>query len=297
MSKYTTEVRFICEQYYGLEESKGYDDVDTIVTNAANRIFENFPIFDEAYRLPLEKKILRHFYTREICAETVGLWKLWLNNRMSEIMPYYNQLYSSALLEFDPLHDTDYTVDHQGTGSTEENVAGTTQDNGNVSYTKDSTSNTQDNNVRTYDTQSETNETEHTDFTGTGWNYFNDTPQGGVDRIDVQGLSNYLTNARKTTEDNDTDRTAHSTTDTTGTVSDDRDVDKTEHGTNVGVTSKTGTSTTARGVSTTDDYLETITGKRSNMSYSELLLKFRQTFLNIDQMILDDLSDLFFNLW
>ena len=297
MSKYTTEVRFICEQLYGLTESKGYDDVDAIVANACLRIFENFPIFDEEYRLPLEKKIIRHFYTREICAETVGLWKLWLNNRMNEIMPYYNQLYQSALLEFDPLHDTDYTVNHSGNGTSEENFEGSTQDNGNVSYTKDSTSVTSDDNLRTYNTQSATNTTEHTDFTSVAWNYFNDTPQGGVDRIDVQGLSNYLTNATKNTEDSDTDKTISSTTTTTGTVRDERDIDRTDHGTNVGVTSKTGSNTSTRGIESTDEYIERITGKRNSLSYSELLLKFRQTFMNIDAMIIGELNDLFFNLW
>ena len=85
MSKYTTQVRFICESLAGYDESQGYDEVDSIVETAAPQIFEEYPIFDEAYRLPLNKKILRHFYTREICAETVGLWKLWLNNKMNEI--------------------------------------------------------------------------------------------------------------------------------------------------------------------------------------------------------------------
>ena len=31
MSKYTTEVRYICEHYAGLNESTGFEDVDEIV--------------------------------------------------------------------------------------------------------------------------------------------------------------------------------------------------------------------------------------------------------------------------
>ena len=110
MSRFTTEVRFICETYAGETESKGYSDVNDIVEAAESQIFEQYPIFDEAYRKPLNMKILRHYYTREICAETVGLWKLWLNNKMNEIMPYYNKLYESELLKFNPLYDVDLTT-------------------------------------------------------------------------------------------------------------------------------------------------------------------------------------------
>ena len=110
MSIYTTEVRFICETYAGYKESQGYDKVNEIVANAQSKIFELYPIFDESYRSVLNTKILRHYYTREICAETVGLWKLWLNNKMNEIMPYYNKLYNSELLKFNPLYDVDLST-------------------------------------------------------------------------------------------------------------------------------------------------------------------------------------------
>ena len=114
MSKYTTEVRFICETEAGYTESKGFNSIDSILDIAAPKIFNfDFPIFDENYRLPLEKKILRH-YTREISEETVGLWKLRLQDRLCMIMPYYNKLYQSELLQFNPLYDVDVTRTHEG---------------------------------------------------------------------------------------------------------------------------------------------------------------------------------------
>ena len=102
MSKYTTEVRYICEHYAGLNESTGFEDVDEIVDKARHNIFSNYTINDENQRAELEKKILKHYYTREIGFETVGLFKLYLNNRMAEIMPYYNKLYESETFEFNP---------------------------------------------------------------------------------------------------------------------------------------------------------------------------------------------------
>ena len=82
MSKYTTQVRFICESYAGFDESVGYSKADEVISKAIPMVFDfEFPIFDEAYRNVLCRKILRHYYTREIGAETVGLWKKWLNTR------------------------------------------------------------------------------------------------------------------------------------------------------------------------------------------------------------------------
>lgn len=113
MSKYTTEVRYICENYAGETESQGYDSVQTILDNSWDKVFDfDFPIFDEEYREPLCKKILKHYYTREICEETVGLWKLRLDARMNEIMPYFNQLYNSELVSIAPL--VNYRVSTMG---------------------------------------------------------------------------------------------------------------------------------------------------------------------------------------
>ena len=71
------------------------------------------PIFDENYRVPLEIKIIRHFYTREIGEETFGLWQLRLCDRLNVIMPYYNQLYKSELIKFNPMYDVDLTTEHE----------------------------------------------------------------------------------------------------------------------------------------------------------------------------------------
>ena len=115
MSKYTTEVRYICEHYAGLEESVGYANVEEVINASVSKIFDfDFPIFDENYRIPLEVKILRHFYTREISEETVGLWKLKLHDKLMMIMPYYNKLYASELITFNPLHNVDTARHNEG---------------------------------------------------------------------------------------------------------------------------------------------------------------------------------------
>ena len=103
MSKYTTEVRYICEQKAGLQESVGFNNINSVLDKSWDKIFTtNWEIFDESYRKILCEKILRSYYTREICAETVGLWQLWLDATLCEIMPTYNQLYKTTVYEFNP---------------------------------------------------------------------------------------------------------------------------------------------------------------------------------------------------
>jgi len=124
LSEYTTQVRFICESYAGLQESVGADDVNTIVALAAPKIFMDFPIWDEGYRLTLETKILKHFYLREIAHETVGLWRLRLDTYMNELMPVYNKMYAAVSQEFNPLFDVDITRTHDGTSTDSTNSSG-----------------------------------------------------------------------------------------------------------------------------------------------------------------------------
>ena len=239
MSNYTTEVRYICEAKAGLTESKGQNDVNSIIAASLSSIFNfDFPIFDEAYRSVLETKILKHYYTREIAFESVGLWQLKLDTRLNEIMPYYNQMYNSELLEFNPFYDVDYTFTHEG----ERNDTGHSTDD--------------------YDST--------VSSTGTGssnaWDKFSDTPQGAV-----SGIQNdtYLTNARNATNSNSYSDSK--------SQSDDR--------------------TNDTRFNSLDEYVNTMVGKMGTTSYSELLNKFRDTFLNIDMMIIEELQDLFFNLY
>ena len=64
---------------------------------------DTYPIFNEDYRSYLNQKIINHFYFREIGAETPDRFNFYLERKMREIMPLYNQLYQSTLIEYDPL--------------------------------------------------------------------------------------------------------------------------------------------------------------------------------------------------
>lgn len=93
MAKYTTQVKTICEQLNGFEIDE--DDYNANIEAAAPQIFDNYPIFDESHRAELNEKILGHYYMWEIGQETYGQWKFRINQKMKEIMPYYNELFRS----------------------------------------------------------------------------------------------------------------------------------------------------------------------------------------------------------
>lgn len=80
---------------------------------------KNYPIFDESYREALNGKILRHYRFREIGFETPALFREFLARRMNEIMPYYNQLYESALRDFDPFGNYEMTTEGNAKRSTD----------------------------------------------------------------------------------------------------------------------------------------------------------------------------------
>lgn len=279
MSKYTTELRYICETEAGLSESVGQTKIKDVIAKAIPKIFDfDFPIFDESYRNVLETKILKHYYTREIGLETYGLWKLKLDTKLNEIMPFYNQLYKSALLEFNPLYEVDYSK----TG------------NRDASGTRDNT----ENNSESYDESNDYNESHDESTTNsndgtltkgtttTTTNYYSDTPQGTISNV-IDGT--YLTNATYNVVGN----TGSDDTSNSGSV--DSEVSSKSKNEKDG--NRKGSKTSNSNLTDTESYLESVRGKMSSKSYSALLMEYRETFINIDMMLIEELSDLFFGLW
>lgn len=105
MSKYTTQLRWIVEQTINDSGKPLVEDSWPFAYKTLG--LDDYPLFDEAYRETLNNKIIRHYYTREIGAETVGRFRMFVRDAMHLIMPYYNQLYESERLAkgMEPLGD------------------------------------------------------------------------------------------------------------------------------------------------------------------------------------------------
>ena len=210
--------------------------IKTLIDHNFDFGLKSYPIFDENYRVVLEKKILKHYYTREIGAETYGLWKLWLDARLNEIMPYYNQLYKSELIEFNPLENV------------KQNEVFKSDFNG------------VQNNISVSDGTSDTT------TCNDSLDISSDTPQSFLVAKDINN-NTQATNADKfhgNSEDNNKTHLSGNSDTTTENY---------------------------------QNYEKVITGKTPGESFSEMLLKYRETFLNIDMLIINDLSDLFMNIY
>ena len=299
MSKYTTEVRYICEHFSGLSESVGYDDVEQVIKNCLPKVFDfNFPIFDESYRTVLETKILRHYYTREIGLETVGLWKLKLNTKLNEIMPYYNQLYKSELIEFNPLYDVEITRERKIEGSgTKDTENGENRDGENHAETSQSNSNkVTENDIDNGTVNGVTDGTQNQNTSGNGTKMYSDTPQGAI--TDLQA-GKYLTNATVDNANNTFSGASHDSNTQTSenTRNNETNTDGSSDSSNNGEYSSTMDGYSNTTLSNTEDYLEHVIGSNGGESFSKRLNDYRATFINIDMMVINDLEELFFGLW
>lgn len=255
------------ESMIGLTERETYPQIKDVINQARPLIFDfDFPIFDEAYRVPLENKILKTYYTREICDTPVSKWKLLLDIKLNEIMPYMNQLYKSELLAFDPFTTVNYTRDYgrnrkdnaTETGGSKQTVT----DSGRVDTTTDTT------NTIT-DTGSTNQKNRHSD-----------TPQGTIANLEA---GTYMTSADVN------DSTVQNTRADDGSVIANTQTQETS------ITD--GSTTNNKNLDSTENYLESIKGKDGSKSYPELLTELRDSFLNIDLMILNELNELFFMIY
>ena len=133
--------------------------IKSLIDNNFDFKMNNYPIFDENYRNTLNNNILYHYYENEIGFETASLFRFYLNQKLNEIMPYYNELYKVQKKIIDEnllLNNVNLTERLVGSNSTQ------------TSSTVQSSNN--------------------------GKNLFQDTPQGNISKQDINAENVYATN-------------------------------------------------------------------------------------------------------
>lgn len=210
MAKYTTTIRNLMDNNFDFG-------------------LKDYPIFDEEYRTILNNKILMHYYMDEIGFETAGLFKVYLNNKMNEIMPYYNELYKKQkdlLLNFD-----------KTTNLTE-------------TFTRDNTT----------DTNTKSNSTSSNTASGTSKNVYQDTPMGSITEQDIDNYD-HASNQEFNKNQN------------TSSIEDNSNL--------------TGKATSL------ENYIRTKTGNNGRLYGIEILKMIKNNYMNIDEMVINELQDLF----
>ena len=114
MAKYTMELKTICD-YVTREEVenwfKSYDIYDYLTEDQVDVIMKS-KVFNKD---KLARKIVDHYFMREIGFETVGLFKHYAKVTMQEIMEEKLPLIYSSAIKYDPLVNVDYSEDYTRT--------------------------------------------------------------------------------------------------------------------------------------------------------------------------------------
>ena len=111
MATYTIELRRICEIYGRDEVEKWFKDymLEEFLTSEQIAQIQKYNVWSKD---KLAKKIIDHYYMREIGFETPALFKHYAKVYMQEIMERQLPKIYSNFFEYDPLSSVDYIEEY-----------------------------------------------------------------------------------------------------------------------------------------------------------------------------------------
>lgn len=143
MSKYTTQLRWVVEQAcadagVSPEPANWPTAYAKLGLASSGNILglAPYPVYQEAARATVNDAIIRRYWMNEIGAETAARFAWNLNDALSLVMPYYNQLWEMKVLDASHLVGEDFTE----TVKLLEHVNGTASGNGSSSSNSSSAS-------------------------------------------------------------------------------------------------------------------------------------------------------------
>jgi hypothetical protein len=230
------------------------------IEKGRTKLFDfDYPIFDPNFKKDFETHFIRHFYTREIGFETEGLFKFHLETWLQIHMPYFNKLFESELIDYNPLENSQAESTHTTDKTKTQNL----NQDGTRNLTGDSTKNTSGNSSTTDD--------------GFNRHLEMDTPDTRltITSNDGQGVIEYASKVEENNVNNTNSSTASQ--DETST----NDVNETSSSDTTSDTNETETFTMTRG------------GKIGVQSYAKMIQEHRQAFMRIEKQIFEEMQQLF----
>lgn len=240
--------------------SNSKDDLTTKIKTALPSIFNfDFPIWVESYRTILEEKIVRHFFTREIGLETIELWQFYLAEKLNLIMPYYNKLYETTVKDYDYMNTVDYT-DSFMANKNENNKAEVSSSGSGKTTGVENGRNTSNGSTN----ESSTSRLYHSDF-----------PQGNVNNS-----TDYVTSGDSTT----------------ATANGSSANESTSANSNSSTSENENKSNSENTMFYAEDSTRNIKGNNGT-PFTDLLIKYRESLINIDMIVINELNDLFIGIY
>ena len=325
MASYTLQLRTYIEGFSQYDEGLSLKEKIEI---GRQHLFDfDYPIFDEAYRKVFETNLIRNFYMREIGFETEELFKFYLENFLVVNMPYYNKMWQSELIDYDPLINSEM----QSTENVQKDKGRTdVKDRTDISNTLGEASNVEatdstitDNSTSTVsgtesvdtsnveDVTSSSTGTSSSDKTNFDRKISSNNPDSRLqltaeDGVGVIEYANEIDENRGTgTENTDTTSSGTGKVKNTGSVGTTSSSTTTNSGTsdNVGTVTTNSDSkvdstvnsdeTLTSNINEIEDYIQHRKGKIGAVSYSKLLMEYRQALIRVEKIIHNDMQELF----
>lgn len=268
MGSYTMTVGELMDVYSNRRASSTKEKIEI----GRQLLFDfDYPIFDEAYRKVFETHFIRKFYMREIGFETEGLFKFQLETWLTINMPYFNKMFESELIEFDPLQNEKMNITRKKESNKTQNDERESEVDSNTKGTNSATAKQDSNGTLTTDNFERKVESE--------------TPDSRLRLTanDGESVIEYASNIKEESE-NDKSTSASNTNESSSSA------------TNVD-SNATQNDTFNSTINDIEDYVESVTGKKGLQTYSSMLKEFRQTFLRIENQMFDEMQELFMQVY
>jgi hypothetical protein len=226
------------------------------IEKGRTKLFDfDYPIFDADYKKVFETHFIRKFYMREIGFETEGLFKFQLESWLLINMPYFNKLFESELIQFDPLSNTKLDVTNKKTTDKTQTQDASTEGTNTSSSEQDTNGTLNDDD---FNRQLESN-----------------TPDSRltITSNDGSGVIEYASNIKENTDKSTKTSVNHgsSSSDSTSNVS-----------SNVNAV-----------INETEDFIQSRLGKVGDQSFSKMLGEYRESFMRIENRIFNEMQELF----
>lgn len=303
MSRFTTQLRFMLETQNQMEHTGNASDIDEVIDNTREWLFNfTYPSSEltDSEKAHLEKHIMLHYYTREIGFETFGLFKAKLQSKLWDIMPLYNKLYALEHKNLDFFNDVDYSKQFDGTVEQD----GTTNErNGKIEHTNSGKENTtttgsikDQNGGQVVDTNVTSNGYTDTN-SGDDRTIFSDTPQS---EVDIDNDNAYVTNVTKNQKGTSLERvyddlTQENTREDTSNSERTFNNYKVENENNKKLTDLFTSLIDTIDKTDTTHNIERVFGNMGNNL--DKFIKYRDNVMNLELRIINDLDELFMQLW
>lgn len=282
-------------QSYSFPDVIPHDDpwrsltVDQIIENGKDKFFDFvFPWYadDKTGLDDFKNLFLRKNYMKQIGQETTAQFKLYVQARLMEKMPLYKQLYESALIEYDPLVNRKITTTRDETenkdkGKESENTVTT---NGNGQTTENNTNERQATGEGRQDVTNSQEGMLHSEINNQS--VHSENPEITMANKDYASSMD----RGKKTEDQNSNQNGSENTTNNQSVSENV-TEKNQ--------SNSEASSTEQGNSTENEKEERSLQGNEVMegfygeSQADAILKYRETILNLNEMVCNDMDDLF----